>query len=304
MRYALVLAALVATPALGQSGPFSVDGRGYGNLQEAVNAIGDGDGMVTIAPGVYRQCAVQERGRIVFKAAQPGKTILEGVSCEDKAGLVLRGRGSQVDGLIFRGYAVGDHNGAGIRTERGDLLVVNSMFLDSEQGILGGTRGTQRVTIERSTFSGSGKCRDDGECSHSLYLTSGTVTVRHCRFQKGRGGHYIKLRAPRVNISDNIFDDTGGRQTSRMIDLPEGAVGQIARNTFIQGTNKDNAWEMIAIRAEKATYPSAGLKIEGNTASVAPGQRVKPAFIADFSGERLLVGQNTLAHTITPFASK
>lgn len=304
MRYILLLSALFATPVLAQPGPFSVNGRGFNTLQEAVNAVGDGDGTILFAPGVYRQCAVQERGRIVFKASEPGKTILEGVSCEDKAGLVLRGRGSQVDGLIFRGYAVADHNGAGIRTERGDLLVVNSMFLDSEQGILGGTRGTQRVTIDRSTFSGSGKCRDDGECSHSLYLTSGTVTVTHSRFQKGRGGHYIKIRAPRVNIVSNSFDDTGGTQTSRMIDLSEGATGQIVDNVFVQGAHKDNAWEMIAIRPEQTTYSSDGLRIAGNTASIAPGQTVKPVFIADYSGDRLILGDNKLANGIKPFARK
>ncbi len=301
MRYAFFLAALIAAPT--SAAPFTVAGRDYGSLQDAVNAIGDGEGTILIAPGVYRDCAVQDAGRITFQAAQPGTAIFERKACEGKAGLVLRGRGSRVDGVVFRGYAVPDGNGAGIRTETGDLVVTRAMFLDSEQGILGGTRGSQRVTIDRSTFSGLGQCRTDN-CSHSLYLTSGTVTVSHSLFQKGRGGHYIKLRAPRAVITDNSFDDTAGSETSRMIDLPEGATGLIARNVFVQGAHKDNAWEMIAVRAEYRTYPSAGLRIENNSASIASGQKIRPAFIADFSGERLAIGANSLANGIVPFARK
>jgi len=310
MRYATILLTLVTGPAVAGSAPFTVGSRGYGSLQDAVNAIGDGEGVIQIAPGVYRQCAVQEHGRITYRATQPGTAIFEKQACEDKAGLVLRSRASHVDGLIFRGYAVDDNNGAGIRAEQGDLLVTNSMFLDSEQGIIGGARQpkgprrvNQRITIQDSTFSGLGRCRPDN-CSHSIYLWTGTATITRSRFESGRGGHYIKLRTPMVSITDNSFDDTGGTSTSRMIDLPEGATGVIAGNTFVQGAHKDNAWEMIAVRAEFKTYPSAGLRIENNIGSLAPGQRIKPSFVVDWSKEQLAVGENRLADGITLFASR
>jgi hypothetical protein len=310
MRYATVLVALVAGPAMAGSAPFTVGDRGFGSLQDAVNAIGDGEGVIQIAPGVYRQCAVQEHGRITYRAIQPGTVTFEKRACENKAGLVLRGRAARVEGLIFRDYAVEDHNGAGIRAEQGDLLVTNSMFLDSEQGIIGGARQpdgprrvSQRITIQDSTFSGLGRCRPDN-CSHSIYLWTGTATITRSRFENGRGGHYIKLRTPMVSITDNSFDDTGGTSTSRMIDLPEGATGVIAGNTFVQGAHKDNAWEMIAIRAEFKTYLSAGLRIEDNIASLAPGQRIKPSFVVDWSKEQLVLGANRLADGITPLASK
>ena len=68
----------------------------------------------------------------------PGSVIFDGTTCEDKAALVLRGGGTTVDGIVFRNMRVGDGNGAGIRIEIGDLTVTNSMFLDSQEGILGG----------------------------------------------------------------------------------------------------------------------------------------------------------------------
>jgi hypothetical protein len=311
MRNVILLLALVATPlAAAASAPFTVGGHGFRSLQAAVDAIGDGEGTITVAPGVYRQCAIQTAGRVTFHAAEPGTAILERTTCEDKAGLVLRGRGSRVDGLVFRGYAVPDKNGAGIRTEQGDLLVTNSMFLDSEMGITGGARlphgprVSQRVTIDRSTFTGLGRCRPDQNCSHSVYLWTGTVTITNSRFEKGRGGHYVKLRAPVVAITDNSFDDSGGTDTSRMIDLPEGSTGMVARNSFTQGAHKDNASELIAVRAEFLTYPSAGLRIEGNTATLAPGQATRPTFVVDWSHERLMLGANRLEGGIRPFASK
>ncbi len=109
-------ARLVASPAFAQQqAPFTVveTGQGFTDLQEAVSSIRMGTGTIRIAPGVYRQCAVQQGGRITFRAAQRAPRSSKRPRCEDKAGLVLRGQGSTVDGLVFRGYRVPDGNGAG-----------------------------------------------------------------------------------------------------------------------------------------------------------------------------------------------
>jgi hypothetical protein len=289
--------------------PFTVGTRGFSTLQAAVDAIGDGIGTIVIAPGIYRQCAVQTAGVVTFRAATPGTAILEAKSCESKAGLVLRGRGTNVEGLVFRGYSVEHKDGAGIRIETGDLMVTGSRFFDSELGIMGGARAPdgprwvrQRVTIDRSTFSGLGRCRPDN-CSHAIYLWTGTARITHCRFEKGRGGHYVKLRTPVVAITDNQFDDSGGSMTSYMIDLPEGARGVIGGNTFVQGAAKDNPGALIAVRAEFLTYPSAGLLVRDNNATVVPGG-LPATFVADHSGERLAIGPNRLGAGIRPFARR
>ena len=181
MTRTLIALALVASPAFAQQqAPFTVveTGQGFTDLQEAVSSIRMGTGTIRIAPGVYRQCTVQQGGRITFQAAQPGTAIFEKTACEDKAGLVLRGQGATVDGLVFRGYRVPDGNGAGIRTEMGDLTVTNSMFLDSQEGILGGTDQPARVRIDRSTFAGLGQCDETPDCAHSVYLANtGSVTI-------------------------------------------------------------------------------------------------------------------------------
>ena len=274
--------------------PYLVGDRGFTSLQAAVEAIGGGTGTVTIAPGIYRDCAVQTRGRVTYRSAQPGTAIFERMVCEDKAALVLRGAGAIVDGLVFRGYRVADGNGAGIRSEAGDLTVVNSTFLDSQEGIAGGQPARQRIVVDRSTFAGLGQCDEAPNCSHAIYLGNrGSVSITRSRFERGTGGHYVKLRVPVVEISDNSFDDTAGAKTNYMIDLPEGATGVIARNVFVQGAGKENGSALIAVRAESRSYPSAGLRVEDNEARLAP--RAKgTTFVGDWSGEQLVIGTNRL----------
>lgn len=284
--------------------PYTVaeTGRGYASLDDAVDAIGDGTGTILIASGIHRDCTVQTAGQVTYRAVEPGKAIFEGTACEEKATLVLRGRGSAVDGLVFRGIRVPDGNGAGIRTEIGDLVVTNSMFLDSQQGILGGHPSGQRISIDRSTFAGLGQCDETVDCSHSIYLANqGSVSITRSRFERGTGGHYVKLRTPRATITDSSFDDSAGAKTNYMIDLPNGATGEIARNQFVQGRNKENWSAFIVVAAEARDYRSTGLAIAGNDARLAPGVERSPAFVADLSGDRLALGENRLGTGIRAF---
>ena len=260
---------------------------------------------ILIAPGTYRECTVQASGRIAFKARVPGTAIFEGVACEDKAAFVLRGEGSSVDGIVFRKLRVPDGNGAGIRIEIGDLTITNAMFLDSQEGILGATGRPARVTIDRSTFAGLGQCHESESCAHAIYLANtGSVTITRSRFERGRGGHYVKLRSPQVTITGSSFDDTAGDRTNYMIDLSEGGTGLIAGNTFVQGRQKENWTGFIVVSAEGRTFPAAGLRVEGNVASLAPGVDKHPAFVANASGDALRVAENRLGAGIRPFETR
>ena len=300
MRPFLPLFALaLAVPAAAQQGraPFTIQetGQGFPTIDDAVQSVRMGTATILIAPGIYRQCTVQAGGVITFKAIQPGTAIFEGTTCEGKAAFVLRGQGSTVEGLVFRGMRVADGNGAGIRTEIGDLVVRDSTFLDSQEGILGGHPSAQKITIDRSTFAGLGQCDESPSCSHSIYLSNqGSVTITNSRFERGTGGHYVKLRVPRVTIADNSFDDTKGRKTNYMIDLPEGSTGLITRNTFVQGAHKENHSGLIVVSAEAKTYRATGLRVEGNDATLAPNAPTNPAFVANMSGDQLAVGANRL----------
>lgn len=300
---ASALLASTAAPAPGRSdAPFTLveTGESYARLAAAVAAIGEGEGTIAIAPGRYRDCAVVEQGRIAFVAEAPGTAVFDGGMCEGKATLVLRGDWTRVDGLVFTHMAVDDGNGAGIRIERGDLIVTRSAFVDGQCGILSATDPAGSIAIDRSTFSGLGR-DPDGDGAHSLYVGHyGALRVTNTRFERGTGGHYLKSRAPLIEVLDSSFDDSAGHDTNYLIDLSEGAAGRIAGNVFVHGPDKENYGTMIAVAPEDGDNSSDGLTIEDNQAWLAPGFRWTTAFVGDWSGARLVVRNNRLAAGIAP----
>ena len=193
----------------------------------------------------------------------------------------------QYDGIVFQRMKVPDRNGAGIHLEKGNLTVTRSIFRDSEEGILTGGDPSGEVVVDQSSFSGLGRCDGEASCAHSIYVGGyGSLTVTRSRFERGNGGHYVKSRAARAIIQNNAFDDSRGKATNYMIDLPNGASGMINRNMFVQGASKENFTAFITIAAEGRTHSSGGLAISGNEASIAPGMNRTSAFVADWSGDR------------------
>ena len=295
--FILAFVTLGAPLAAQEAVPFTVveTGRGYAKLAGAVEAVGDRRGTIAIAPGRYRQCAVQTAGQITYRAAVPGRVVFDGGICEGKASLVLRGRSAVVDGIIFQNQRVPDGNGAGIRLENGNLTVVNALFRNAEQGILTADDADGRIVIDKSTFQRLGRCDRGLSCAHSIYVGNyGGLTVTNSRFEMGNGGHYVKARTPRVLIRNNSFDDTRGRTTNYMIDLPAGSVGTISGNVFVQGKDKENYSAFVAVAAEGKQNRSTGLNIHSNSASLAKGVDRKTIFVADWSGEQLRVANNSL----------
>jgi hypothetical protein len=301
---AIPLGALFAQP---QAAAYTVveTGQGYARLQQAVDAIGGGSGTIAIAAGRHADCAVQSAGTIAYLAAEPGAAVFDGKTCEGKAALVLRGQAAEVSGLVFENMVVPDFNGAGIRLEKGNLTVAESWFRDSQQGILTGADPSGRIVVDRSTFTRLGTCEGAGGCAHSIYVGGyGHLRVIRSRFEEGRGGHYVKSRAARADIASSSFDDARGQGTNYMIDLPEGAVGQISNNWFVQGRDKENYSAFIAVAAEGKTHSSAGLTIVGNDARLATGVERETAFVADWSGDALALGENVLGPGLKRFEKR
>jgi hypothetical protein len=297
-----VAAAVLALPAgalLAQTreAPYTVveTGRGYDHLQQAVDAIGANKGTIEIAPGRHADCAVQSAGDVSYLAVEPGKAVFDGVACEGKAALVLRGASASIAGLVFQNLRVPDANGAGIRLEHGNLTIAQSWFRDSEEGILTADDPRGLIVIDKSTFSRLGRCDRGLSCAHSIYVGDyGHLRITRSRFEQGLGGHYVKARAALVEVASSSFDDSHGKATNYMIDLPAGSTGQITNNWFVQGADKENYSAFIAVAAEGKHHSSDGLQIAGNDARLAPGINRSTAFVADWSGDRLAIGQNNL----------
>jgi len=301
MKKIIVAVALVGLSTSLGAAPFTIveTGRSFERLADAVAAVGPTTQTIRIAPGVYRDCAIQKDGWVRYVAAQPRTAIFDGGICEGKAGLVLRGGGATIDGLVFQNFRVPEGNGSGIRLEKGRLVVANSIFRDSEQGILAGVVPGGEVVIERSTFSHLGRCDRGLDCAHSLYFGRiQSVTIRRSRFEKGMGGHYVKSRAARVDISDSSFDDTHGHATNYMVDLPEGSTGVILRNVMVQGRDKENHGAFIAVAAEGRNNVSDGLIVSGNRVHRAPGITWPTALLLDWTRAAIRIDHNEIGPKI------
>ena len=308
--FALLAAAALLTPrASAQPVPdaFTVveTGQRFDTLQQAVDAIGEGRGTIRIAPGTYRQCAVQQAGVIVYEAPQPGNVTFIARSCEGKAAFVLRGIGAEIRGITFSNMRVPDGNGAGIRLEKGALNVAYARFENSQQGILTADDPAGRIYITRSTFTGLGTCENEAGCAHSLYVGNyGSLTVRESRFERGMGGHYVKARSAQVTIENNSFDDANGRATNYMIDLPAGSIGRIADNWFVQGRDKENYSAFIALGAEDLLHPSDGLQVVNNEARFVPGLSRNSTFLADWTASKVVMQGNRIAGGIKQYEQR
>lgn len=303
-----LLAAAVAAPLIAQgAAPYTVveSGRRFARLQEAVDSIGAGMGTIRIAPGTWGDCAVQTAGDVLYTAAQPGTATLAGPTCEDKAALVLRGRSARVEGLVFANQKSTDGNGAGIRLEKGNLAVSQAWFRDSQQGILTAGDPAGTIAIDKSTFSRLGTCEFSAGCAHSLYVGEyGALTVTRSRFEQGRGGHYVKSRAARIAVLSSSFDDSAGVATNYMIDVSNGATGRIAGNWMVQGRSKENYSAFIAVAAEGRRNTSAGLAIEDNDARFVPGLARRSAFVADWSGDPVRIGENAIGSGLVRYEKR
>jgi hypothetical protein len=96
-------------------------------------------------------------------------------------------------------------------------------------------------------------------------------------------------------VLNSSFDDTAGRATNYMIDLPGGSSGRIAGNWFVQGQSKENHSAFITVAPEGKQYSSAGLVIEGNDARFAPGVSRESTFVANWTDDPVQIGTNKLA---------
>jgi hypothetical protein len=233
-------------------------GRGYGSLADAVAAIGGGSGTILIAPGRYRECAVQEADKSPLSRASPEPSCSTASPARARRRWCCAASSARVEGIVFQNLRVADANGAGIRLEDGDLVVRDSLFRNGENGILVANDHDGTIRVEQSTFSGLGSApRTAAARTPSTIAATGALIVTRSRFERGTGGHYVKSRGARIEVTDSSFDDSGGRATNYMIDLSNGATGTIARNLFVQGADKENYSAFIMVAPEGVEHSSA-----------------------------------------------
>lgn len=174
-------------------------------------------------------------------------------------GIIVANANLSIQNLIFSNAHVSDRNGAGIRHQKGTLVIQDSIFESNENGILGGSDPDASIIIQSSRFLGNG--HGDGY-SHGIYIGKiASLTVQNSRFTDTKTGHHIKSRARTTTIIDCLLDD-GAASSSYAIDLPNGGTNIIRGNTLIQNAKSEN--DIFISVGTKSLHSSSSFTIEDN----------------------------------------
>ncbi|MDB5841118.1 MAG: hypothetical protein JWQ23_3070 [Herminiimonas sp.] len=236
--------------------------RAIRTIAQAAKTARSGD-TILIEPGVYAgDVAVFTQERLTIRAVG-GRARLEanGAHAEGKAIWVVRGGDILVENIEFIGARVPDRNGAGIRFEKGRLVLRNCLFSDNENGILTGTGGSA-LEIENSEFSNNGTRAGNG---HQLYVGAiPRLRVTGSYFHNAVGGHLLKSRAAQNIVMYNRLTDEAGGHASYELEFPNGGVAYVVGNIIQQGPTTENS-SIISVGAEGYRWPKNELYLVSNT---------------------------------------
>ena len=233
-------------------------------IAEAARVAKDGD-TVEILSGEYRaDVAVWLQKRLTIRGV--GETPVlkaDGRSAEGKAIWVLRDGEFVIENIAFEGARVADGNGAGIRFERGSLMLRRCRFTDNENGILTGNGADTELTIEDSEFGRAP--HDRGLLKHLLYVGRiGRFTLTGSRFHQGFEGHLVKSRARENRVAYNLLYDGESGMASYELEFPNGGLAFVIGNVIGQSATTTNP-AVVSYGAEGAVWERNELYLVNNT---------------------------------------
>ncbi len=256
------------------------------------------EGIVEVDAGEYRHdVAVWTQKNLKIRAIG-GRVKIDaaGAAAEGKGIWVIRGGDIEVDGFDFINASVPDRNGAGIRFEKGHLLIRNSTFSNNQNGILTGGDSNSVLEIENCEFGHNGF--GDGQ-SHNLYVGAiARLRVTGSYFHHAKVGHLLKSRAAENHIFYNRLTDETGGKASYELELPNGGLAYLVGNLIQQSSTTENP-NIVSYGAEGNRWPNNTLYLINNTLVDNRPQngvflRMKPGLGSVIAVNNLLVGHGKL----------
>jgi len=299
--FGVLLGGLPATATVLNVGPV---GYPFTTLSAAVSAASAGDTILLHGgPAGY---AYTDQVATINKAltitgvddgnGYPIFTQTPGTELPRYKGYLIVQADTTVSNITFQNAAISEANGgnaAGIRHEAGNLTVLNSQFINNQDGILStpSPNGVYNLYVNNSVFTGNGS--GTGQ-THALYANRlAELRVTNSIFTGTNIGHDIKSRAANSVITGNFLGDGDTGTTSYAIDLSNGGDATISGNTIVQGEDTDN-WTMISYGSEGLIWPSNNASITGNTfRNSNPGDQTTGIMNFASSGTNLYVANNS-----------
>jgi hypothetical protein len=237
--------------------------RALSTIAAAARVAMDGDTVEVDAGEYIGDVAVWAKNNLTLKAVGGRvKLVANQMAAEQKGIWVVRGEKIMVQGFDFTGATVPSRNGAGIRFEKGSLLVRDCTFIANENGILTGNQNDARLEIENSEFGQNGF--GDGQ-SHNVYVGEiAYLSVSGSYFHHAKVGHLLKTRAAVNDIRYNRLTDEADGQASYELEFAAGGVAYVVGN-IIQQSPQTNNPHLVSYGAEGYKWPTNELYLINNT---------------------------------------
>lgn len=185
-----------------------------------------------------------------------------GSAVQGKGIFVVSGEQVSMEGFDFHDAQVPDLNGAGVRMERGSLLVRDCVFSGNESGILTNNHPDSRLELENCEFGHI--LRRDGQ-NHNVYVGRiASLRVQGCYFHHAQIGQLLKSRAAYNEVLYNRFTDEPGGAASYELEFPNGGVAVVIGNLIEQGAATENR-HIISYGVEGYVWPRNELHLVHNT---------------------------------------
>ncbi len=234
-------------------------GQKYQRIADAVAASRDGD-VVAVQAGSYANDFATIIHKITLQGVGGMVKMIATVAPPNGKAILTTDNDATIDHFEFSGAKVADMNGAGIRYEKGNLLVTNSYFHDNENGLLGAADANGTITVRNSEFSHNG---NGNGLTHNIYAgVIKQLTIQDSYIHDAVIGHEVKSRALNTVITGSRIQDNSGN-ASYVVDLPQGGNGLIQGNTIQKGANAPNP-VIVAFGEEGGLHPGSSLLVRGN----------------------------------------
>jgi hypothetical protein len=220
------------------------------DLRSRLRTARPGD-VITVPPGRYEGAlgVIDQPGLTLTSPGAGADFHAQGQHIEGKAMLVVRAQGTQVHNIGFHGARVPTGNGAGIRFERGTLVLAHCRFMDNEMGLLSAGEPAMQLTVSHCVF-GNAPRHEGPMLRHLLYVGRiGWCVVVHSRFSKGWRGHLLKSRAAVNRILWNELIDGPDGAAAYELEFPEGGDNLVLGNRLEQSAQTMNP-AMLSMGAE------------------------------------------------------
>ena len=133
-------------------------GEQYATLSAAISASADGD-LIRVNAGTYTNDFATIKHKITIEGMGGMVNMVATIPPPNSKGILVADNDVTIKNLSFSGSAISaaqGGNGAGIRYEGGQLVLINDSFINNQNGVMGNpviAGLTNTVTIDHSLFS-------------------------------------------------------------------------------------------------------------------------------------------------------